>query len=402
MPETPWYQVGPPADSWPEVPEPTDAAAIGPANREPVGIYLGSSAMETLERAIASSPERAVAGFLLGRACRGPARPFVLVTGVTVSPDPRDALDGPRFGAQALAEMERVWRREHQGEWVVGWFHGRPMRGVAFSDFDRFTHHRLFPAGWQIALVIDTERDASLLYRSEGASLVPCDHFYYWRQTDPAAHEREGAPPYPKPSRGRAQREPFAEAESAPGAGGGPAGEADHHPREAGGAGPTRPEAPLGTPRWIGGLALLLIGSFLLLVDAPGSLPWLESRVEERWELLAERNEALDRLKQERERLRRQREAASVEARSRVAAARNAELSAAVPPPPPPREFEYTIRPGDTMWAISATYVGNPLAFRDLAKQNGITNPDLIFPGQRLRLPGALPPAAADGEASGP
>lgn len=401
VPETPWYQMGPPADSWPEAPEPNHATAIGPADREPVGIYLGSSAMEALERAFSSSPERAVAGFLLGRAHRGPTRPFLLVTGVAASPDRRDALEGPRFGAQALAAMERAWRAGRPRDQVVGWFHGRPKRGVALSDFDRFTHHRLFPTGWQIALFIDTERDASLLYRPDGATLVPCDNFYYWHHPDPGLPERTGAASFPQPQRARsrsesaAASEPPRRRESTPAQAGAPRGEAP---------GPDAPPtSPVWGARWKSGLALLLIACYLLLSRAPGSLPWLKSRAEERWESLAQRNEALDRLERERESLLRQREAASVEVGRRAVEERSVDRAAAPLLLPPPGEIEYTIRPGDTMWDISAAFTGNPLAFRDLAQRNGIANPDLIFPGQRLKLPEALPPPAGnDGAESAP
>lgn len=48
---------------------------------------------------------------------------------------------------------------------------------------------------------------------------------------------------------------------------------------------------------------------------------------------------------------------------------------------------EYVIQPGDTMWAISRTLLGDPRLFRELAQKNQIENPDRIFPGQRLVVP---------------
>lgn len=46
----------------------------------------------------------------------------------------------------------------------------------------------------------------------------------------------------------------------------------------------------------------------------------------------------------------------------------------------------YTVRPGDTLWAIAARFGTTVSA---LAKLNNLTNPDLIYPGQVLLLPGS-------------
>lgn len=48
---------------------------------------------------------------------------------------------------------------------------------------------------------------------------------------------------------------------------------------------------------------------------------------------------------------------------------------------------EYIIQPGDTMWRISDQLLGDPSAFRSLADDNDIADPDRIFPGQRLLVP---------------
>lgn len=45
----------------------------------------------------------------------------------------------------------------------------------------------------------------------------------------------------------------------------------------------------------------------------------------------------------------------------------------------------YTVRAGDTLYSIASR---NGLDYRDLARWNGIDNPTLIYPGQRLKLYG--------------
>lgn len=47
----------------------------------------------------------------------------------------------------------------------------------------------------------------------------------------------------------------------------------------------------------------------------------------------------------------------------------------------------YEVRPGDNLWMISRRFMGDPWAFRRLARENRIPEPDLIFPGQVILLP---------------
>jgi nucleoid-associated protein YgaU len=47
----------------------------------------------------------------------------------------------------------------------------------------------------------------------------------------------------------------------------------------------------------------------------------------------------------------------------------------------------YEIKWGDTLWDIAATYYRNPWLYPKIARENRITNPDLIFAGTRLFIP---------------
>ena len=46
--------------------------------------------------------------------------------------------------------------------------------------------------------------------------------------------------------------------------------------------------------------------------------------------------------------------------------------------------FFYNVLPGDTLWQIAQEY-GTSAA--DLAEENAISNPNLIYPGEVLRIP---------------
>ncbi len=50
---------------------------------------------------------------------------------------------------------------------------------------------------------------------------------------------------------------------------------------------------------------------------------------------------------------------------------------------------EHLIRPGDTLWAIAEVNYGDGSRFPSIVRANAsqITDPDLIFPGQVLKIP---------------
>ena len=57
------------------------------------------------------------------------------------------------------------------------------------------------------------------------------------------------------------------------------------------------------------------------------------------------------------------------------------------PPPPPPAPRTYTVASGDTLWAISERFYGDGSKYQVIADASGVSNPDLIHPGQVLTIP---------------
>ncbi len=47
---------------------------------------------------------------------------------------------------------------------------------------------------------------------------------------------------------------------------------------------------------------------------------------------------------------------------------------------------EYEVKKGDTLYKITGSYTGNGFDYWEVAKENKIINPDLIFPGQKIRI----------------
>jgi outer membrane autotransporter protein len=56
-------------------------------------------------------------------------------------------------------------------------------------------------------------------------------------------------------------------------------------------------------------------------------------------------------------------------------------------PEPEPAARTYTVESGDTLWAIAERFYGDGNKYQTIANASGISNPDLIYPGQVLTIP---------------
>jgi nucleoid-associated protein YgaU len=63
------------------------------------------------------------------------------------------------------------------------------------------------------------------------------------------------------------------------------------------------------------------------------------------------------------------------------------EAAPAPEPEPEPAVRTYTVEAGDTLWAISERFYGDGSKYQVIADASGISNPDLIHPGQVLTIP---------------
>jgi LysM repeat protein len=63
------------------------------------------------------------------------------------------------------------------------------------------------------------------------------------------------------------------------------------------------------------------------------------------------------------------------------------EAAHAEPEPEPAAARTYTVESGDTLWAIAEQFYGDGNKYQIIADASGISNPDLIQPGQVLTIP---------------
>jgi len=77
----------------------------------------------------------------------------------------------------------------------------------------------------------------------------------------------------------------------------------------------------------------------------------------------------------------------SPQAAPEAAAPAPAPVEEAPAAPAAPAVQTYTVQGGDTLWAIAERYYGDGNRYGEIASASGISNPDLIQPGQVLTIP---------------
>ncbi|NND91008.1 MAG: peptidoglycan-binding protein LysM [Granulosicoccus sp.] len=72
------------------------------------------------------------------------------------------------------------------------------------------------------------------------------------------------------------------------------------------------------------------------------------------------------------------------------------DVSALDSPAAAPDVVYYTVQPGDSLSKIAKVYLGDAMAYTAIFEANRevIKDPDLIYPGQKIRIPGGSTPAA--------
>jgi LysM repeat protein len=79
----------------------------------------------------------------------------------------------------------------------------------------------------------------------------------------------------------------------------------------------------------------------------------------------------------------------TVETTATRTAAKTVTVTTERPATTAPKAITYTVKKGDTLWGIAKTFLGNGAKYNQIFEANKgiIKNPNLIYPGQVLRLP---------------
>lgn len=159
----------PPSPLPPATPRPTETLLWRPDRRADEGaeerlpIYLYPEAYAAIREHSKPDLHREHGGYLLGRHLRDDAGDYVTVERAFPVPDTKAEPTSFEFSsANGVALFDET---ERTGLQVVGWYHSHPRMDVFLSGHDLFIHNGYFREPWQVALVVEPEKDHGGFFR---------------------------------------------------------------------------------------------------------------------------------------------------------------------------------------------------------------------------------------------
>lgn len=116
---------------------------------------------------------REIGGFLLGGRYVD-EREYVEIRHFLPASEARSRAASLTFTHETWSRMTRAVDEQFPGELVLGWHHTHPNFGVFLSAYDLFIHRHFFDQPWQIALVVDPQRQEFGFFQWRNGAVVDC------------------------------------------------------------------------------------------------------------------------------------------------------------------------------------------------------------------------------------
>lgn len=147
--------------------------SIGTLHGDAYRVLVAEPVLETILDYSEQSLRRELGGFLLG----DPGLPdasSVQVSDFLPAVDARSRAASLTFTHDTWAAMTREVAERFPGRSVVGWHHTHPGFGIFLSGYDLFIHQHFFREPWQIAMVVDPQRQELGFFQWRNGRVTDC------------------------------------------------------------------------------------------------------------------------------------------------------------------------------------------------------------------------------------
>ncbi len=284
-----------------------------------------------------SDTSQELAGVLLGNYSEKDGQYYIFIEAAVEARYTEAQRGSVTFTHKSWDYINEVRDNKYPQHKVVGWFHTHPGFGIFLSGHDKFIHQNFFNLPWQVAYVVDP--------------LAGQHGFFGWRNNNLEKVSFEGPPtPSPKVVK-KAEVETKKEKT------------------------PAFPYSRLFLAASFAGL-LILNGYFYLSgIEAERELQRVKMIIGEQDQDLADKEKVIDSLREE----------ALLLEKSRTDNDIVAEVDDKTDKQP--ILYEYIVKEGDQLWAISEEHLGDASLYPLLAGLNKIEDPDIIEIGQTIWIP---------------
>ncbi len=89
------------------------------------------------------------------------------------------------FTQDTLVNFHKEIEDRFPSEQIVGWYHTHPKMGVFLSAYDTWLHSNFFPEPWQVALVIEPQKNlGGIFIRQKDGYLDPSRYFGFYEMIE--------------------------------------------------------------------------------------------------------------------------------------------------------------------------------------------------------------------------
>ena len=150
--------------------------AIGTIHSDTPPILLAEDVLEKILEYSEQDLSRELGGFLIG-GHQFEGREAVEVRHFVPAKDTRSRAASLTFTHDTWSSLRRDIEQRFPKEFVVGWHHTHPGMGVFLSAYDVFLHRHFFGESWQIAMVVDPQRQEFGFFQWRCGQIVDCGVF---------------------------------------------------------------------------------------------------------------------------------------------------------------------------------------------------------------------------------
>lgn len=173
-----------------------EAGILGEVHSDAVPIFVYGATLHQILDYSEEDRSRELGGFLVG-GFHEDRRAYVEVRHFLPARDAPSRVASLTFTHETWSQLHREVEAGYPNDRVVGWHHTHPNLGVFLSAYDLFVHRHFFAERWQVALVVDPQRQEFGFFQWRGKTITDCGFVYIHREVLPA----EESPYPPAPSR---------------------------------------------------------------------------------------------------------------------------------------------------------------------------------------------------------
>lgn len=149
------------------------SAAIGSIYADTVSIYIHEEVLDQILEYSERDPTRELGGFLIGGLYQD-AEEYVEIRHFLPAVDTRSRAASLTFTHDTWSSLNRRVDEQFPNDHVIGWHHTHPNFGIFLSAYDMFIHRHFFSELWQIAMVVDPQRQEFGFFQWRRGDIVDC------------------------------------------------------------------------------------------------------------------------------------------------------------------------------------------------------------------------------------